>query len=142
MRRGDKPTKLCEAEARCCIVQGCGRTHYGLGLCKAHLAQFHRHGKITNLIIQRRPKVSGTCSHPGCERPIKKAQLRLCELHYRRVFKAEREEKCSVDGCERPLHSRGMCMTHYSRWYRYGSPDIVNRWGQRKQRLREEGVNA
>lgn len=109
MRRGDKPTKLCEAEERCCIVQGCGRTHYGLGLCKAHLAQFHRHGKITNLIIQRRPKVSGTCSHPGCERP---------------------------------LHSRGMCMTHYSRWYRYGSPDIVNRWGQRKQRLREEGVNA
>ncbi len=24
MRRGDKPTKLCEAEERCCIVQGCG----------------------------------------------------------------------------------------------------------------------
>jgi hypothetical protein len=30
--------------------------------------------------------------------------------------------ECDVDGCDRPVHTRGWCAAHYSRWKRHGSP--------------------
>lgn len=32
---------------------------------------------------------------------------------------------CSIEGCERLRESRGWCHTHYTRWYRHGSPDTA-----------------
>lgn len=29
---------------------------------------------------------------------------------------------CSVEGCDRPLHGRGYCQLHFSRWRRHGDP--------------------
>lgn len=29
---------------------------------------------------------------------------------------------CSVDGCDRPVQSRGMCNTHYWRWWKAADP--------------------
>jgi hypothetical protein len=29
---------------------------------------------------------------------------------------------CGVDGCQEPARSRGMCLTHYGRFRRYGDP--------------------
>src|SRR5512139_3082348 len=29
---------------------------------------------------------------------------------------------CSIDGCEAPVHGRGWCSRHYSRWERHGDP--------------------
>ena len=34
---------------------------------------------------------------------------------------------CSVAGCKRVLKARGLCGTHYKRWWRYGDPHIVKR---------------
>lgn len=40
------------------------------------------------------------------------------------------DRTCSVEGCERQLKvkSRGWCWTHYKRWQKHGSPDIVLPW--------------
>ena len=32
---------------------------------------------------------------------------------------------CSVTVCDRPVHCRGWCNTHYMRWLRTGSPDVI-----------------
>ncbi len=33
--------------------------------------------------------------------------------------------KCTVKGCDKPIHGRGFCATHWARWKKHGSPDIV-----------------
>ena len=30
--------------------------------------------------------------------------------------------KCSIEGCEKPVQHRGLCTTHYKRWWRHGDP--------------------
>ncbi|QZT60930.1 hypothetical protein [Mycolicibacterium austroafricanum] len=44
---------------------------------------------------------------------------------------------CSVDGCDRDHYAHGLCMTHYQRQRRHGSPEIVHRRG-RKPRAEQE----
>lgn len=39
------------------------------------------------------------------------------------------ERTCSVDACERAARTRGWCDTHYARWLRYGSVDVVHHRG-------------
>lgn len=36
-----------------------------------------------------------------------------------------REGPCLVDGCEGARFSKGYCTTHYSRWKKYGDPNMV-----------------
>lgn len=37
-------------------------------------------------------------------------------------------KKCSIDGCEKLSQSRGLCSSHYARWWRYGeNNDIAHR---------------
>lgn len=31
---------------------------------------------------------------------------------------------CSIDGCTRVHNARGLCITHYSRWAKYGSTEL------------------
>ncbi len=31
-------------------------------------------------------------------------------------------KQCSVERCENKVHSRGLCIKHYDKWWRYGSP--------------------
>ena len=39
---------------------------------------------------------------------------------------------CLILRCERPVDARGWCNTHYRRWLRHGSPDVVlDRTGER-----------
>jgi|SRR6478735_9388462 hypothetical protein len=33
------------------------------------------------------------------------------------------ERICSIDTCPKPLHKKGWCTTHYSRWYETGDPE-------------------
>jgi hypothetical protein len=42
---------------------------------------------------------------------------------------------CSIDGCEKKVHARAWCATHHSRWYKYGSPLVVNQTGRRRLRV-------
>lgn len=39
---------------------------------------------------------------------------------------------CSVDPCETPTKARQFCSTHYQRWLRHGSPDVVHPPGRPK----------
>lgn len=31
-------------------------------------------------------------------------------------------DKCSIDDCKNPVHLRGWCRSHYTRWWRHGNP--------------------
>ena len=33
---------------------------------------------------------------------------------------------CSVDDCDNPSRTRGWCRSHYNRWLRHGSTDLVS----------------
>ena len=75
------------------------------------------------------------CQDPeGCDRPC--VARNLCTLHYQKrraegtlppkVRRAGRKDPgtrvdlCTLDGCVKPLHSHGMCSSHYRRSLRYG----------------------
>lgn len=32
---------------------------------------------------------------------------------------------CTIDGCEKKRYARGMCITHYQHWWRYGTPHVL-----------------
>jgi hypothetical protein len=40
---------------------------------------------------------------------------------------------CTIEGCYNKYLSRGWCYKHYQRWYKYGSPYIVNKNGRKKK---------
>lgn len=45
-----------------------------------------------------------------------------------------RGEYCSEINCTKPVHSRGLCGTHYQRWHKYESEGkIVKGWGDRRK---------
>jgi hypothetical protein len=46
----------------------------------------------------------------------------MCELHYRRWYRANVAPACSVEGCQKPVLARGWCAGHYNRWRKDGSP--------------------
>jgi HNH endonuclease len=46
----------------------------------------------------------------------------MCELHYRRWFRANIAPTCSVEGCGKPVIARGWCAGHYNRWRKTGEP--------------------
>lgn len=57
------------------------------------------------------------CSHPGCTnlRRVKE----LCSVHH--IDATQRP--CIIDGCTNTrIIAKGMCTTHYKRWYRHGDP--------------------
>jgi hypothetical protein len=63
---------------------------------------------------------------------IAKCDVRCAPCHTKRHW-AEGEKKppngtkrppCE---CGKPSHARGMCLKHYTRWKRHGSPDVVYR---------------
>ena len=59
-----------------------------------------------------------------------------CNTHYRRVQRASKTTPCLVAGCEDPANApRGWCIKHYTRWQRYGDPEM-------QHRIRGEGVEA
>lgn len=40
---------------------------------------------------------------------------------------------CSIDGCGKPVHCRGWCSAHWTRWRRHGDPTITLReWTKRE----------
>lgn len=44
---------------------------------------------------------------------------------------------CSVGGCEVVAKSRGLCATHYSRFRRHGSPEVVGKRGRKSRPVME-----
>lgn len=113
--------------ARTCSVPGCGRKHYGRGLCKTHYMRQARTGEPGPAAISTRPARQPTCTVPGCDQPH---QARgLCRTHYSRWQRTgdvhadtpRAPRRCRRTGCSRPHHRRGLCRTHFRRWQQTGS---------------------
>lgn len=43
----------------------------------------------------------------------------LCLNH---AAEAKGQPKCCIENCSRPARTRGMCNSHYKRWWKYGDP--------------------
>lgn len=56
-------------------------------------------------------------------------------------FYAMRRPCCSVDGCERPVQSRGVCISHYSAWWRDENPE-KRREIDARRRARKAGATV
>jgi len=65
LTRGPKPAD------RRCSVDDCGAPHKGYGLCRAHLDEARRDGRIE----------TGRCAFADCGRPVKSVARGLCEGH-------------------------------------------------------------
>ncbi len=79
--------------------------------------------------------MSGTCSLPGCLRPVNAKGW--CAMHYARVRRTGspgtaapsrsgpdpfvRGAPCNIDGCGAPPTAWGMCESHYRKWRRFGT---------------------
>jgi hypothetical protein len=46
---------------------------------------------------------------------------------------------CSIDGCRKKIAARGWCQTHYTRWWKYGSPDALKTRPRGEGHLRKDG---
>lgn len=60
------------------------------------------------------------CADENCTRQAVKRGM--CEVHYRRWFRANEAPPCSFEGCEKPVIARGFCSGHYTRVRKTGSP--------------------
>jgi hypothetical protein len=60
------------------------------------------------------------CADKGCTEQAGKRGM--CELHYRRWFRANIAQTCSVDVYGNPVIARGWCAGHYNRWRNTGEP--------------------
>jgi hypothetical protein len=111
-----------------CAVPGCGRFVRCLGLCHAHHMQFLKHGKITHIHIRERGGPPVHCT--VCGKVAKYRKKQLCDYHYHRQLK---RKPCTVieNGvpCGEPIVGRGLCNTHYLRWWRYGDVTVNKGWG-------------
>jgi len=63
-----------------------------------------------------------TCRDDGCDSPVRRRTIGLCERHYRAGLRAQLGA-CTVDGCETTQHVTGLCMKHYHRMRRWGVTD-------------------
>lgn len=46
----------------------------------------------------------------------------------------EPEPSCSVEGCEADAHAKGMCTSHYGRWYRDQTPHLREAYNAKRRR--------
>jgi len=79
----------------------------------------------------REAAVTRECEWPTCSSKARYG-LSLCAMHYHRQragkdMDAPRqgERTCTVEGCGRKHTAKGYCMTHYSRWLKYGEPGTI-----------------
>ena len=79
------------------------------------------------------------CSAPDCTTPRRSSRAQWCEKHYYRIrrngtldAKTQRPHKgtCTIEGCHKEdCGPHGMCMMHYTRTKRHGSPYVVLKTG-------------
>jgi hypothetical protein len=120
-----------------CSLEGCDKPYKGNGYCHTHNALFKRNG-TPHRLPKRTP---ATCAVDGCDR-AEHGKKGYCEAHLARVkrngaanvtadIRDVRTRSygpgtvCELDGCDKPVESRGWCLAHYKKWYKYGDPMVV-----------------
>lgn len=99
---------------RACSVDGCGRKHFGCGLCNLH---YKRQWKI------ERASTGPKCLVDGCQKAHDSRGY--CVDHYmekRRSGFFEDVPLCSVLNCSIPVAGRGYCHNHLRRVVTRGDP--------------------
>ena len=74
-----------EDMARRCEIEGCGRKHYGRGLCAAHYRRWQRRGDVMVDVPIGPSKIDHNCIVDGCE--AKAIAKDLCNRHYMRNWR-------------------------------------------------------
>lgn len=114
------------ANERTCAVDGCGRMHYGRGLCHTHYKRQLRTGSPGPAAIRTRPARDATCTVTGCDAPHEARGY--CRTHYSqwrrtgqiRHANLSKPQVCDISGCQQRHYARGMCRSHYRRWKHAG----------------------
>lgn len=73
------------------------------------------------------------CSIDGCTN-LRRVKY-LCSVHYM----DSTQRSCAVDGCDNTrIQARGLCTTHYKRWYKHGDPLVkVKKYAPKGATLQE-----
>lgn len=58
--------------------------------------------------------IVGERHHPDYSKP--KEIIWLCQQHHREIH-IRKKKKCTVRGCSKDHYAKGICMTHYNRYY-------------------------
>ncbi len=114
------------ASERTCAVDGCGRMHYGRGLCHTHYKRQLRTGSPGPGAIRTRLARDATCTVTGCDAPHEARGY--CRTHYSqwrrngqvRPAGPPNHQVCGISGCQQRHYGRGMCRSHYRRWQHAG----------------------
>src|ERR1700675_1760626 len=113
--RKNKPIRLCS-------VAGCGKKHWGKGLCRLHF-------KREAAGIEADGGKAGPCI--VCGAPTKGPRQKYCgpkcRMKWHREHGCYTNEKvlenrgaCSIEGCGKPVHATGLCRAHSMRKWRHG----------------------
>jgi hypothetical protein len=103
-----------------------------MGWCDKHYRRVRRSGSPD---VPSRPTA---CKVEGCQRRLAYTTLRLCRLHYKRLgtkgglrgaasLLQPRAGTCSLAGCAGDVWISGLCVLHYERRRKTGSPGPVGR---------------
>lgn len=118
------------AEAKICVVDGCGKPRYSGEYCGPHAARLKRHGDpLAGGPLRERQQ--GPCKVDGCSSGAR--QRGFCKKHYLRFWRhgdpsvvlnpiGERPKTCCVVGCDERHHAHGYCSNHASRYRSHGDP--------------------
>lgn len=90
---------------RTCEVPGCGRDHYGKGLCHKHYQKWRLRGEEDETVKRH----AATDAHPGRGGPG-----RFKEGHDPRR-PSRSPARCDCEGCSRNVASHGLCRLHWGR---------------------------
>lgn len=116
-----------QISGRTCTIAGCGRKHYGQGLCRAHHARWRRAGDPGGAAIAGHVRHGRVCSVEDCAGTH---QARgLCQSHYSRwrrtgdvePAKPRRRHTCGRPHCGQRHYRQGMCQNHYQQWVKSGA---------------------
>ena len=113
-----------------CVIEGCERRVYRMGLCRRHHYRKVTHGDPLAGGPLRNTEHKGVCSVEDCGNDY--LAKGLCAKHYRMrrehgdpLYQRQfaKDQPCIVRGCTSLQISKGYCGKHYQRYIIHGDPE-------------------